>query len=384
MKIKDVEALVGISKANIRFYEKEGLLNPDRNEENNYRDYTEKDVEILQKIKVLRMLGISLPDIRKLCREEIDLSEVIEKRIEEVEQEVKALQETKKVCENILQRDMNITSLDETIFEGDELTWKQRLEEIIERDIVSEMIEKKELNQTIGGMLIWGYFLSAVLMFFIGDFLLQSDLFTITEYAEHNTNFGYYLGTNWAVAISAAVSLACGMGVYFSSSVRVQIGIYHVSIISMLALFVSLARIGEGKWYHQELGFASLDGFTGGQFAIFFIMIAAYVGLLYFLSGRCEKLFTKSRYAVTVMAIVLPIYTVIAYIMWGQWKVPAAGFFIFLLLISLSWTMANTEKKTYNRYYAVVMATRIMNPLALLFHVGTNGGKNNPNEEKFA
>ncbi len=51
MKIKDVEKQVGISKANIRFYEEEGLIHPARNQENNYREYSEADVEQLQEIK---------------------------------------------------------------------------------------------------------------------------------------------------------------------------------------------------------------------------------------------------------------------------------------------------------------------------------------------
>ena len=34
MNIKDVEKATGISKQNIRFYEKSGLLQPRRNEEN--------------------------------------------------------------------------------------------------------------------------------------------------------------------------------------------------------------------------------------------------------------------------------------------------------------------------------------------------------------
>ena len=40
MKINDVEKLLGITKANIRFYEKEGLLTPGRME-NGYREYSE-------------------------------------------------------------------------------------------------------------------------------------------------------------------------------------------------------------------------------------------------------------------------------------------------------------------------------------------------------
>lgn len=36
MRINEVEALVGITKKNIRFYEAEGLLTPRRNSENGY------------------------------------------------------------------------------------------------------------------------------------------------------------------------------------------------------------------------------------------------------------------------------------------------------------------------------------------------------------
>ena len=39
MKINEVEALVGITKKNIRFYEEQGLLKPGRNSQNGYREY---------------------------------------------------------------------------------------------------------------------------------------------------------------------------------------------------------------------------------------------------------------------------------------------------------------------------------------------------------
>ena len=60
MKINEVEALVGISKKSIRFYEEEGLLTPKRNSENGYRNYCGEDVETLRKIKALRKLGLPL------------------------------------------------------------------------------------------------------------------------------------------------------------------------------------------------------------------------------------------------------------------------------------------------------------------------------------
>ena len=57
MKINDVEKQLGITKANIRFYEKEGLLTPSRSA-NGYRDYTEADIARLKDIIILRKLGI--------------------------------------------------------------------------------------------------------------------------------------------------------------------------------------------------------------------------------------------------------------------------------------------------------------------------------------
>ncbi|MBP3486174.1 MAG: MerR family transcriptional regulator, partial [Oscillospiraceae bacterium] len=58
MKIREVERLVGVSRVNIRFYEREGLLAPARNSANGYRDYSEADVERLKQIKLLRKLDV--------------------------------------------------------------------------------------------------------------------------------------------------------------------------------------------------------------------------------------------------------------------------------------------------------------------------------------
>ena len=50
MRIKEVEARVGLSAKNIRFYEKEGLLAPRRQAGNGYRDYDEGELSTLRRI----------------------------------------------------------------------------------------------------------------------------------------------------------------------------------------------------------------------------------------------------------------------------------------------------------------------------------------------
>lgn len=64
MTIKEVEERTGLARSNIRFYEKEKLIEPSRNEKNGYRDYSEQDIENIKKIAYLRTLEISIEDIR--------------------------------------------------------------------------------------------------------------------------------------------------------------------------------------------------------------------------------------------------------------------------------------------------------------------------------
>ena len=64
MKINEMEALVGVTKKNIRFYEEQGLLSPRRNSENGYREYGEAEIETLRRIKLMRKLGVPIPEIR--------------------------------------------------------------------------------------------------------------------------------------------------------------------------------------------------------------------------------------------------------------------------------------------------------------------------------
>ena len=75
MKINEVEAAVGVTKKNIRFYEEEGLISPRREPGNGYRSYSEADVERLRRIKLLRKLDVPLAEIRQMLEGECTLAE---------------------------------------------------------------------------------------------------------------------------------------------------------------------------------------------------------------------------------------------------------------------------------------------------------------------
>ncbi|MDY2627474.1 MAG: MerR family transcriptional regulator [Lachnospiraceae bacterium] len=100
MNIKEIEARSGLARANIRYYEKEGLLHPERRE-NGYRDYSEEDLELLKKIRLMRELGISLEEIRRLIEQPQILEEIMGQRMQGMETEVLDLNDAITVCSEI-------------------------------------------------------------------------------------------------------------------------------------------------------------------------------------------------------------------------------------------------------------------------------------------
>ena len=72
MTIKEVEKLTGLTAKSIRYYEDKGLLTVERNEENDYRSYSEVEVNRLKKIKLLRYLEFSVEEVKLLLDLEVD------------------------------------------------------------------------------------------------------------------------------------------------------------------------------------------------------------------------------------------------------------------------------------------------------------------------
>ena len=102
MTIKEVEEQTGLSRSNVRFYEKEKLITPARNESNGYRDYSDGDVENIKKIAYLRTLGISIEDIRNVIEEKAALREVIQKQNDMLNGQIADLNRAKILCEKML------------------------------------------------------------------------------------------------------------------------------------------------------------------------------------------------------------------------------------------------------------------------------------------
>lgn len=101
MNAKQVEQLTGISRRNLRFYEQQGLISPERNPENDYRAYSQKDVETLKLIRVLRMLDTPLEDIAACLHQEITVAELSAAQEQRLKQRQKEVENSLRFCREL-------------------------------------------------------------------------------------------------------------------------------------------------------------------------------------------------------------------------------------------------------------------------------------------
>lgn len=104
--IKEAEELTGISRQNIRYYEKMGLLNPKRDAGNGYRKYDEEDIGRLKAILLFRKLDMPLEEIRKLLDCEIDLQQALDTQKAYLQKEQQKLEAALAFCDTIREQDL--------------------------------------------------------------------------------------------------------------------------------------------------------------------------------------------------------------------------------------------------------------------------------------
>lgn len=168
MKINEVEKLLNIPKATIRFYEKEGLLAPKRNE-NTYREYSEVDVETLKKIVILRKIGVSVDDIKQVQSGNLLLQDALSINLTNLYTQMEELKGAIKVCDLMQKKEENFASLDENYYWDiihDEEEKGQSFIDIakdyvlFEKDVLDKLTvgENKKFSKIVAQLTIWAIF----------------------------------------------------------------------------------------------------------------------------------------------------------------------------------------------------------------------------------
>lgn len=104
MKISEVMKATGLTKKAIYYYEEEGLVSPQKDRDNNYRSYSEDDINKLIQISVLRKLDIPLSVIYEVLKNKLEIKEVMKRQLEVIENKINYLYRNKDIIQNLMEK----------------------------------------------------------------------------------------------------------------------------------------------------------------------------------------------------------------------------------------------------------------------------------------
>ena len=148
MTIKEVEEKAGIKKANIRFYEEAGLITPSRHQANNYRMYSDEDVELLKKIRFLRSIDVSVEDIRRLKEERISLECLMDRHMEKLQRDKENIETAEEICRKIREEKQTFQTLDPSFTKADDI-WKEKGGYVMKTDRIRQISRLQEKDKKI-------------------------------------------------------------------------------------------------------------------------------------------------------------------------------------------------------------------------------------------
>ena len=95
--------MLGITKQALIYYEKEGLIHPQRLD-NRYRDYTQKDIDILKLILLLRSMEISIDEIKLILNDQLSIREALQQKQDFIHDSQKRLEELNQRIHDYMKR----------------------------------------------------------------------------------------------------------------------------------------------------------------------------------------------------------------------------------------------------------------------------------------
>lgn len=122
MKIGELETKLGLSRHTIRYYEKEGFIHPKRSD-NDYRDYSDEDVQILKIVKFLRNLNISIDDVKAVLDGRLDFHECLKINQIHLENQIEQMNDLKKTIDSYEDKNIPLIPILNTI-KNEKENWK--------------------------------------------------------------------------------------------------------------------------------------------------------------------------------------------------------------------------------------------------------------------
>lgn len=104
MNIKEAARQTGLTKKAIKYYEQEGLITVSKNPDNGYREYSAQNVNTLKMIAALRMLALSVSDIKAFLLEGSSLHDILRRQHQKLSRQIEELEQERKLTEMLIKR----------------------------------------------------------------------------------------------------------------------------------------------------------------------------------------------------------------------------------------------------------------------------------------
>ena len=147
MKINQAAELAGITKKNIRFYEEQGLVDPARDPQNGYREYSLDDVRQLERVKLLRQLGVPCESIRRMMTGELSLNTCMQDRLCELDEAGRSIGHMKTICGLLAEEAEDLSAVDASLY-------LDRMKELEKGGASFMDVEKTDIKKRRNGAII--------------------------------------------------------------------------------------------------------------------------------------------------------------------------------------------------------------------------------------
>ena len=101
MKIGQAAQLTGLTISNIRFYERKGLLEPERNDQSKYRNYSEQDIRRLKQIILYRKMNMPIEKIASMLDDPTVSEELVRQQLQELLNKQQEIQGSIDLCRKL-------------------------------------------------------------------------------------------------------------------------------------------------------------------------------------------------------------------------------------------------------------------------------------------
>lgn len=366
MKIREVCNRVGINSDNIRFYEREGLIHPIRDEGNNYREYSEEDVALLEKIKLLRSLGIPIADIRQIIDGEVTLEDAAGRRLEEIEREKTNLELVRRVCTSLVRSGTEFGQLDAENIISTEPGLTGRINDILNKDTAMVEMPVREFDKTVAMIMCAGYLVSALILLLLG-LVIGSDGEELFKSSHADTSVRVF------IALYAAVSFLLCFLQLWSSKIRVQAA---GTVLSMLT-------VGPGLW-----GLLALCGFNTNNGISILIMQTLFILVMHIMRGRSSAFADTMVRPLLLSIIFCGLMTGLIIIKCGASLascILSVLIGICILISGMGWTTNGSSGRRLTMFDAVVTASRMLAAGTVMIHYygNQNSWRRTPDEPKW-